>query len=97
MSGLYKIQGGLHPVTKCLQDPTGEAAAEAQKNLVLYELDLGLNHVKRKSAEPIDNGANLLIPVPATSPTPKPTDQPFSYGPGKLLLAAMRMLSMTGL
>eukprot|EP00891_Asterochloris_glomerata_P004111 jgi/Astpho2/4111/e_gw1.00063.10.1_t len=45
------------------QDPTGEAAAEAQKNLVLYELDLGLNHVKRKSAEPIDNGANLLIPL----------------------------------
>ena len=57
---------------------------------MLYELDLGLNHVKRKSAEPIDNGANLLIPVPATSPTPKPTDQPFSYGPGKLLLTAMR-------
>ena len=27
------------------QDPTGEAASEAQKHLTLYELDLGLNHV----------------------------------------------------
>ena len=47
-----------------MQDPTGEAASEAQKQLVLYELDLGLNHVIRKSSEPVDNGANLLIPVP---------------------------------
>ena len=31
---------------------------------MLYELDLGLNHVIRKSSEPVDNGANLLIPVP---------------------------------
>jgi len=29
------------------QDPTGEAAASAQKQLVYYELDLGLNHVVR--------------------------------------------------
>lgn len=52
----------LTPV--CLwQDPTGEAAAEAQKHLTMYELDLGLNHVARKWSEPVDNGANLLIPV----------------------------------
>jgi len=47
-----------------LQDPTGEAAAEAQKHLSLYELDLGLNHVSRKWSQPVDNGANMLIPVP---------------------------------
>ena len=29
----------------------------------MYELDLGLNHVARKWSEPVDNGANLLIPV----------------------------------
>ena len=29
----------------------------------MYELDLGLNHVVRKWSEPVDNGANLLIPV----------------------------------
>lgn len=46
------------------QDPTGEAASEAQKHLTLYELDLGLNHVVRKYSEPVDNGANLLVAVP---------------------------------
>jgi hypothetical protein len=30
------------------QDPSGEAAASAQKQLVYYELDLGLNHVVSK-------------------------------------------------
>ncbi|PSC75527.1 splicing factor 3B subunit 3-like [Micractinium conductrix] len=52
------------------QDPTGEAASEAQKHLTLYELDLGLNHVVRKSSEPIDNGANMLIPVPGAGDGP---------------------------
>ena len=51
-------------IPACLQDPTGEAAAEAQKHLSLYELDLGLNHVSRKWSQPVDNGANMLIPVP---------------------------------
>ena len=51
-------------MSACLQDPTGEAAAEAQKHLSLYELDLGLNHVSRKWSQPVDNGANMLIPVP---------------------------------
>lgn len=39
----------MHPAPCTLrvaaQDPTGEAASEAQKHLTLYELDLGLNHV----------------------------------------------------
>ncbi|KAL2937534.1 hypothetical protein RDABS01_020983 [Bienertia sinuspersici] len=46
------------------QDSTGLSAAEAQKHLTFYELDLGLNHVTRKWSEPIDNGANMLITVP---------------------------------
>ncbi|URE12489.1 Splicing factor 3B subunit [Musa troglodytarum] len=45
-------------------DPTGQAAADAQKHLTFYELDLGLNHVSRKWSEPVDNGANLLVAVP---------------------------------
>jgi len=53
-----------------LQDPTGEAAAEAQKHLTLYELDLGLNHVTRKWSQQVDNGANLLIPVPGGADGP---------------------------
>lgn len=46
------------------QDPTGQAANEAQKQLTFYELDLGLNHVSRKWSEQVDNGANLLVTVP---------------------------------
>lgn len=46
------------------QDPTGEAAAEAEKKLTFYELDLGLNHVVRKWSEPISRNANLLLTVP---------------------------------
>ncbi|EPQ29179.1 uncharacterized protein PFL1_03466 [Pseudozyma flocculosa PF-1] len=46
------------------QDPTGKAAAEAEKALTYYELDLGLNHVVRRWSEPVDPRANLLIQVP---------------------------------
>ncbi|CAM8900822.1 unnamed protein product [Rhodiola kirilowii] len=46
------------------QDPTGQAASEAQKHLTFYELDLGLNHVSRKWSEQVDNGANMLVTVP---------------------------------
>lgn len=38
--------------------------------LTLYELDLGLNHVVRKSSEPVDNGANLLVAVPGAGDGP---------------------------
>ncbi|KAL7720928.1 Pre-mRNA-splicing factor rse-1 [Entamoeba marina] len=36
-----------------------------KKNLVLYELDLGLNHVTRKHSEPINPTSNYLIPIPS--------------------------------
>ena len=52
------------------QDPTGEAASEAQKQLTFYELDLGLNHVTRKDTFPVDNGSNLLISVPGGADGP---------------------------
>ena len=61
-----------------MQDETGEAANEAQKYLTFYELDLGLNHVVRKWSDPVDNGANLLIPVPGGD----------SEGPGGVLVCA---------
>lgn len=63
------------------QDPSGEAAAAAQKQLVYYELDLGLNHVARKWSSPVDNGANKLIPVPGGGD-----------GPGGVLVAAENFL-----
>ncbi len=43
---------------------TGEAAAEAEKKLSFYELDLGLNHVVRKWSELISRTANFLLAVP---------------------------------
>jgi splicing factor 3B subunit 3 len=63
------------------QDPSGEAAAAAQKQLVYYELDLGLNHVVRKWADSVDNGASLLVPVPGGGD-----------GPGGVLVACENFL-----
>lgn len=63
------------------QDPTGDAAASSQKHLTYYELDLGLNHVLRKWSEPVDNGANMLIPVPGGGD-----------GPGGVLVCAENFL-----
>lgn len=48
-------------------DPSGEAAAVAEKQLVIYELDLGLNSVMRKMSHPLDTGANMLISVPGVA------------------------------
>jgi len=45
-------------------DPTGEALADTEKYLTYYELDLGLNHVTRRWAEPIAQTANMLLSVP---------------------------------
>ncbi|KAK8190224.1 CPSF A subunit region-domain-containing protein [Phyllosticta capitalensis] len=46
------------------QDSTGEVAMEKQKELVYYELDLGLNHVVRKWSDIVDPTANMLFQVP---------------------------------
>ena len=47
---------------ECDNDPTGEALKKQQQTLTFYELDLGLNHVVRKYAEPLADPGNLLIP-----------------------------------
>jgi splicing factor 3B subunit 3 len=52
------------------QDPTGEAYEGIEKNLVYYELDLGLNHVVRKWAEPVDRTATILFQVPGGTDGP---------------------------
>ncbi|KAH7464634.1 hypothetical protein PRIC2_010323 [Phytophthora ramorum] len=45
-------------------DPSGQAARDAVKTLVYYELDLGLNHVTRRWSEQVARTANLLVAVP---------------------------------
>lgn len=52
------------------QDPTGRAYEEVEKLLVYYELDLGLNHVVRKWADPVDRTASTLFQVPGGADGP---------------------------
>ncbi|KAI8990232.1 CPSF A subunit region-domain-containing protein [Pilobolus umbonatus] len=64
--------GFENPMFACLEvdysdadsDMAGADMEQAEKNLVYYELDLGLNHVVRKWSEVVHPKANLLIPVP---------------------------------
>jgi splicing factor 3B subunit 3 len=52
------------------QDPSGDAYNEIKKELVYYELDLGLNHVVRKWTDEVDRTANMLFQVPGGSDGP---------------------------
>ncbi|KAK7712422.1 pre-mRNA-splicing factor rse1 [Diaporthe eres] len=52
------------------QDSSGQAAREAETQLVYYELDLGLNHVVRKWSEPVDPTSSLLFQVPGGNDGP---------------------------
>ncbi|KAF2085479.1 hypothetical protein K490DRAFT_46485 [Saccharata proteae CBS 121410] len=52
------------------QDPSGEAYQNIEKNLVYYELDLGLNHVLRKWSDAVDRTANMLFHVPGGNDGP---------------------------
>lgn len=56
--------------TESDQDPSGEAFAGTDKQLVFYELDLGLNHVVRKWADVVDPRSNMLIAVPGGTDGP---------------------------
>ncbi|KAI9823099.1 MAG: pre-mRNA-splicing factor rse1 [Sarea resinae] len=56
--------------SECDQDPTGQALEDLEKFLVYYELDLGLNHVVRKWADPVDRTATMLFQVPGGSDGP---------------------------
>lgn len=70
--------GYENPLFACLEldyeeadeDPTGQAARDTKQTLTYYELDLGLNHVVRKYSEPLEEFANLLIPVPGSNDGP---------------------------
>jgi splicing factor 3B subunit 3 len=57
-------------LTNIDDDPTGVAATDAQKQLTLYELDLGLNTCIRKHSEAIDNGSNIIYSVPGGNDGP---------------------------
>ncbi len=67
------------------QDPTGEAAADTFKQLVYYELDLGLNHVIRKWSQPIAATASSLLAVPGER----------SNGPGGVLVLSENWVAYT--
>lgn len=52
------------------QDPSGQAYAEIEKQLVYYELDLGLNHVVRKWSDAVDRTSHMLFQVPGGTDGP---------------------------
>lgn len=52
------------------QDPTGKAYDDIEKQLVYYELDLGLNHVVRKWTDTVDRTANIMFQVPGGTDGP---------------------------
>ncbi|CAJ0920623.1 unnamed protein product, partial [Mesorhabditis belari] len=71
--GMVGVDVGFeNPTFACLEfdyeeidnDPTGENLKKTQQHLTFYELDLGLNHVVRKYAEPLTDLGNHLIAVP---------------------------------
>jgi splicing factor 3B subunit 3 len=62
-------------------DPTGEAAAAAQKMLVYYELDLGVNTMTRKWSREAETNSNILLAVPGG-------DSGIMDGPGGVLVLA---------
>jgi len=52
------------------EDPSGRAFEQIEKQLVYYELDLGLNHVVRKWSDTVDRTANMLFQVPGGADGP---------------------------
>ncbi|KAK8194350.1 pre-mRNA-splicing factor rse1 [Zalaria obscura] len=52
------------------QDPSDNSYNEREKMLVYYRVDLGLNHVVREWADPVDYSANLLFQVPGGADGP---------------------------
>ncbi|KAF0988259.1 hypothetical protein HZS_5237, partial [Henneguya salminicola] len=70
--------GFENPLFACLEMDYEEAdifrqddsAPTPQQNLTFYELDLGLNHVVRKSSSTMDHFGNLLLQVPGGNDGP---------------------------
>lgn len=73
------------------EDPTDESYEQAEKVLTYYQLDLGVNHVVRKSSEAVDRTAHKLIPVPgsASEGSAGPSN---SDGPGGIIICAENLL-----
>lgn len=66
--GLHAIDVGFeNPVFASLERAYTEGA---RKELVYYELDLGLNHVVRKLASPVRPSSFLVLPVPGHTDGP---------------------------
>ena len=70
---MIALDNGLeNPQFACLEIEYGEnddpsaavVSGQKQKRLVVYEVDLGLNHVIRKFAESVPETAHALISVP---------------------------------
>ena len=69
---MVAVDNGLeNPQFACLEIEYGEAddaqaavvTGKAQKVVALYEVDLGLHHVVRKSVEPVPESAHALIAI----------------------------------
>lgn len=56
--------GYENPTFAALEGSYAEGSQPAAKRLVLYELDLGLNHIVRKWTMPLEFSAGLLIALP---------------------------------
>ena len=69
--------GFENPVFACLEidyaefdEDENDDPEQANQMLTYYELDLGLNHVVRKSSEKLDVFCNKLIPIPGDKDGP---------------------------
>ena len=89
---MVPLDNGLeNPQFACLEINYGEpdepdaavVTGKTQKNLVIYEVDLGLNHVIRKHAEVVPDTAHALIAVPGGD---------LNQGPGGVLVACENYL-----
>ncbi len=89
--------GNEHPMFACLEaaydanedlkvDASTGLPLEVKKDLVIYELDLGLNTVTRKLAISVDSGATSLVRVPGGT-----------KGPGGVLVCAQNSVFYHGL
>jgi splicing factor 3B subunit 3 len=90
MSGwfIYNVRFD-NPIFACLEidcqnsdaDVTGQAFKDLEKVLTFYELDLGLNHVVRKSSDAVEFTANHLVAIPG-----------HKDGPGGVLVCSEGMI-----
>ncbi|WPH03421.1 Hypothetical protein R9X50_00630100 [Acrodontium crateriforme] len=70
--------GWEHPIFAALEvdytdsdsDPSGDAYAAREKQLVYYTVDLGLNHVVKSWSDTVDYTANMIFGVPGGSDGP---------------------------